>query len=153
MRLFKLVQKSVAAAVAERPYLIVLEDVHLADPASLDMLDALVHHSHNLPLLILVTLRSGMNFNGSHLSHLKGSQIALTDFTPQQARRLVREKLGTDQLPLVLEQRLGVMDLTAFTLCQENKMPIMVVNFFEAGHLLSAVTGNDSVGTVISAED
>ena len=110
MRLFKLVQKSVAAAVAERPYLIVLEDVHLADPASLDMLDALVHHSHNLPLLILVTLRSGMNFNGSHLSHLKGSQIALTDFTPQQARRLVREKLGTDQLPLVLEQRLGLRD-------------------------------------------
>ncbi len=53
----------------------------------------------------------------------------------------------------VLDQRLGVMDLTAFTLCQENQMPIMVVNFFEAGHLLSAVTGNNSVGTVISADE
>ncbi|MCC6614351.1 MAG: UMP kinase [Anaerolineae bacterium] len=52
----------------------------------------------------------------------------------------------------VLEQRLGVMDLTAFTLCQENKMPIMVVNFFEADHLLQAVMGNESVGTIIDGE-
>ena len=52
----------------------------------------------------------------------------------------------------VLDQRLGVMDLTAFTLCQENRMPIMVINFFEADHLLQAVTGNNSVGTVITTE-
>lgn len=110
MRLFKLVQKSVTAAVAERPYLIVLEDIHLADPASLDLLDALIQHSHNLPLLLLVTYRSGSEFNINNLMRLGSSQIVLNDFTPQQARHLIRERLGTDQLPLVVEQRLGLRD-------------------------------------------
>ncbi|MDX2139124.1 MAG: UMP kinase [Chloroflexota bacterium] len=49
----------------------------------------------------------------------------------------------------VLDDRLGVMDMTAFTLCQENKMPIMVVNFFEDDHIVQAVLGNEEVGTVI----
>jgi uridylate kinase len=49
----------------------------------------------------------------------------------------------------VLDDRLGVMDMTAFTLCQENKMPIMVVNFFEDDHVVQAVLGNEEVGTVI----
>ncbi|MCU0513748.1 MAG: UMP kinase [Anaerolineae bacterium] len=50
----------------------------------------------------------------------------------------------------VLEERLNVMDLTAFTLCQENHIPIMIVNFWEGEHLLRAVQGDTSVGTLIS---
>jgi len=50
----------------------------------------------------------------------------------------------------VIAQNLGVMDLTAITLCRENKMPIQVLNFHEQGNLLRAVSG-ESVGTVISA--
>ena len=110
MRLFKLVQKSVTAAVAERPYLIVLEDIHLADPASLDLLDALAQHSQNLPLLLLVTYRSGNDFNFNSFARAASSQIVLNDFTPQQARHLILERLGTDELPLVVEQRLGLRD-------------------------------------------
>ncbi len=49
----------------------------------------------------------------------------------------------------VIDQRLGVMDMTAFTLCQENAMPIMVVNFFNDDDLMHAVMGNSDVGTVI----
>ncbi len=49
MRLFKLVMKSLREAVKERPYLIVLEDIHLADQASLDLLDALVQQSRDCP--------------------------------------------------------------------------------------------------------
>ncbi len=52
----------------------------------------------------------------------------------------------------VLDGRLNVMDLTAFTLCQENNMPIMVLNFWENEHLLRAVMGDTSVGTLISGE-
>src|SRR5690606_7330026 len=44
------------------------------------------------------------------LSQPGSRQITLNDFTPQQARRLIRERLGTDQLPLLLEQRLGLRD-------------------------------------------
>ncbi len=52
----------------------------------------------------------------------------------------------------VLDGRLNVMDMTAFTLCQENNMPIMVLNFWENEHLLRAVQGDYSVGTLIAGE-
>ena len=110
MRLIKLVIKSVQQAVTERPYLIVLEDIHLADQASLDLLEALAQQSHDLPLLLLATYRSEAHFNGHTLSRVAATQIMLGDFTPHQARRLIRDRLGTDQLPLVLEQRLGLRD-------------------------------------------
>lgn len=50
----------------------------------------------------------------------------------------------------VLAEKLEVMDLTAFTLCKENRMPIMVVNFFADDDLLHAVCGDTSVGTLIT---
>lgn len=49
-----------------------------------------------------------------------------------------------------LEKRLEVMDLTAFTLCQENNMPILIVNFWNDDDLLRAMQGDASVGTLIS---
>jgi uridylate kinase len=42
------------------------------------------------------------------------------------------------------------MDTTAFTLCQENEMPIIVVNFWNQGDLVKAIQGDLSVGTLIS---
>lgn len=50
----------------------------------------------------------------------------------------------------VLDQKLKVMDTTAFTLCQENKMPIIVVNFWNQGDLSKVIQGDYSVGTLIS---
>lgn len=50
----------------------------------------------------------------------------------------------------VLSRKLKVMDMTAFTLCQENDMPIMVVNFWADDDLYRAVQGDHTVGTVIS---
>jgi uridylate kinase len=49
----------------------------------------------------------------------------------------------------VLSERLQVMDMTAFTLCEENNMPILVVNLWEDDHLRRAVMGDHSVGTII----
>jgi len=51
----------------------------------------------------------------------------------------------------VLDRRLKIMDMTAFTLCQENHMPIMVLDFWQPDALLRAVQGDYSVGTLISA--
>lgn len=51
----------------------------------------------------------------------------------------------------VIRQNLRVMDMTAFTLCRENNMPIMIVNFWADDDLLRAVQGDHSVGTVIGA--
>ena len=50
----------------------------------------------------------------------------------------------------VLNQQLRVMDATAFTLCQENAMPIIVLNFWNPKDLIQALQGDASIGTVIS---
>jgi uridylate kinase len=49
----------------------------------------------------------------------------------------------------VLTNRLNVMDMTAFTLCEENNMPILIVNFWEDDNLLRAIKGETEVGTLI----
>ena len=47
-----------------------------------------------------------------------------------------------------IEQRLGVMDLTAMVLCNENNMPMRVFNIFESGALLAIMNG-EPVGTLV----
>ncbi len=49
----------------------------------------------------------------------------------------------------VIGQNLKVMDMTAFTLCQENNLPIIVFDMNKPGNLLDVVTGKQ-VGTLVS---
>lgn len=49
----------------------------------------------------------------------------------------------------VYDMGLEVMDLTAITLCQENKLPIVVFNMNEPGSLMKLVNG-ETVGTLVS---
>ena len=46
---------------------------------------------------------------------------------------------------------LGVMDLTAITLCQENDIPVVVFNLNKRGNIASALRGN-KVGTCVSSD-
>lgn len=48
-----------------------------------------------------------------------------------------------------LRDRLNVMDSTAFSLCMENKMPILVFSMREPGSILRAVMGEE-IGTLVS---
>jgi len=48
-----------------------------------------------------------------------------------------------------LEKKLRIMDLTAFTLCKENNMPIYVFNMNKKGNLKKVLSGNN-VGTLVS---
>ncbi len=47
------------------------------------------------------------------------------------------------------EKGLKIMDLTAFTLCRENKMPIVVFNMNQKGNLLKIIKG-ETLGSVVS---
>jgi uridylate kinase len=47
-----------------------------------------------------------------------------------------------------VEKKLGVMDLTALTMCMEQELPVMVFNFREAGNTVRVVSG-ESIGTLI----
>jgi uridylate kinase len=46
------------------------------------------------------------------------------------------------------DKGLKIMDLTAFTLCRENEMPILVFNMNKKGNLIKVVSG-DKLGTLI----
>jgi len=48
----------------------------------------------------------------------------------------------------IYDQGLSVMDMTAFTLCHENKLPIIVFDMNKAGNLLKLVQG-EPVGTLV----
>ncbi|KAA5549368.1 UMP kinase [Adhaeribacter rhizoryzae] len=49
----------------------------------------------------------------------------------------------------VFEKNLNVMDMTAFTLCRENELPIIVFDMNKTGNL-RRVTNGESVGTLVS---
>ena len=50
----------------------------------------------------------------------------------------------------VYDNRLKVMDMTAFTLCNENNLPIIVFDMNKKGNLLKVVQG-EKVGTLVEA--
>lgn len=49
----------------------------------------------------------------------------------------------------VYDRDLKVMDMTAFTLCEENKLAIIVFDMNKKGNLLNVLRGNN-VGTLVS---
>ena len=58
------------------------------------------------------------------------------------------EKIDRITFDEVYEKNLKIMDMTAFTLCKENKLPIIVLNITKSGNLIKLVEG-DKIGTII----
>lgn len=78
---------------------------------------------------------------------LKGTRVnGIYSADPEKdANAIFYPNLNYDE---VLANRLNVMDMTAFTLCQENKLPIIVFNMNEPDNLLRIVQG-EAVGTLV----
>ena len=51
----------------------------------------------------------------------------------------------------VIDKGLKVMDMTAFTLSQENNLPIIVFDMNKSGNLLKVVEG-ENVGTTVNCD-
>ncbi len=49
----------------------------------------------------------------------------------------------------VIEKRLKVMDLTAFTMCMENNLPIMVFDMDTVGNLKKLLVEGEMIGTTV----
>ena len=58
------------------------------------------------------------------------------------------EKIDRITFDEVYEKNLKIMDMTAFTLCKENKLPIIVLNITKSGNLIKLIGGN-KIGTII----
>jgi uridylate kinase len=48
-----------------------------------------------------------------------------------------------------LKNRLQVMDSTAFSVCMDNRIPILVFDLFRPGNIKRAICGS-SIGTLVS---
>lgn len=60
-------------------------------------------------------------------------------------------RYDTLQYSQAIDQRLGVMDQTAFTMCREHALPIIVLDFNQPGSLVEAATGG-LAGTLVGGE-
>ncbi len=78
---------------------------------------------------------------------LKGTRVdGIYSADPEKDPNAVRYETLT--FNDVISQNLKVMDMTAFTLCQENDLPIIVFDMNRNGNLLNVVTGKH-VGTLV----
>ena len=78
---------------------------------------------------------------------LKGTRVdGVYDCDPEKNPNAV--KFDTISFQDCISKNLKVMDMTAFTLCMENKLPIIVFNMNKAGNLLKIVKG-EKVGTLV----
>ncbi len=79
---------------------------------------------------------------------LKGTRVDGI-YTADPEKDATATKFETLTFTEVIGKNLKVMDMTAFTLCQENNLPIIVFDMNKSGNLLKVVTGKQ-VGTLVN---
>ncbi|MFY0253159.1 UMP kinase [Chitinophaga sp. 30R24] len=78
---------------------------------------------------------------------LKGTRVdGIYTADPEKDKTATRYETIT--FTEVYQKSLNVMDMTAFTLCQENKLPIIVFDMNRQGNLLNVIMGKN-VGTLV----
>jgi uridylate kinase len=78
---------------------------------------------------------------------LKGTRVdGVYSSDPEKDYNAVKfDRITFDE---AIDKRLKVMDSTAFTMCRENNMPIVVFNMNKSGNLLKVVEG-EKIGTLV----
>ena len=79
---------------------------------------------------------------------LKGTRVdgIYTSDPEKDSNATKYDSLSFDE---VYDLKLNVMDMTAFTLCRENNVPIIVFNMNESGNLNKVIKG-DKIGTLVA---
>ena len=80
---------------------------------------------------------------------LKGTRVDGI-YSADPEKDVTAKKYDSITFDQVLQKKLNVMDLTAFTLCQENSLPIMVFNMNKEGNLTKIFEGKN-VGTIVES--
>ena len=78
---------------------------------------------------------------------LKGTRVdGVYDFDPEKVKEA--KKYSEISFNEAYEKNLNIMDMTAFTLCKENNLPIIVFDMNKPGNLIKLVEG-EKIGTLI----
>lgn len=78
---------------------------------------------------------------------LKGTRVDGI-YTEDPEKNPDAKKYNSISFDEVYSKGLNVMDMTAFTLCKENKLPIIVFNMNDKGNLKALLNG-ESIGTIV----
>jgi uridylate kinase len=79
---------------------------------------------------------------------LKGTRVDGI-YTADPEKDKTATKYDTISFKEVYEKGLNIMDMTAFTLCNENKLPIVVFDINKSQNLIKMLKG-ESVGTLVN---
>ncbi|MEY9402107.1 putative ATPase/class 3 adenylate cyclase [Bradyrhizobium japonicum] len=99
----------VLGLAARRPVLAMYEDVHWADPTSLELLDLLVDRVQGAPVLVLITFRPQFEPLWTHYAHV--TALTLSRLSRRQGAAMVARLSGGKALPpAVLDQIVAKTD-------------------------------------------
>jgi tetratricopeptide (TPR) repeat protein len=85
-------------AIARRqPTVMLFEDVHWADPTTLEVIDLLIHRISKFPLLIVLTYRPEFSSRWSHYGHV--AALTLSKLTRPQTAAILSQLAGGKALP------------------------------------------------------
>ncbi|MCP4535936.1 MAG: tetratricopeptide repeat protein [Chloroflexi bacterium] len=107
-RLNNAIVQVLQAAAGQRPTMVVIEDVHWADEATLALLGLLARTSGQTGLLVCVTYRVNEISPDHLLASLMGERvlrIPLQLLSTEHIAELVRSMLGLEELPVLLSER------------------------------------------------
>jgi UMP kinase len=81
---------------------------------------------------------------------LKGTKVDGI-YSDDPKKNINAQKYSSLSFDEAIHKRLKVMDATAFTLCQEQSLPLVVFNINQKGALKAIVEGDETVGTLVHA--
>lgn len=79
---------------------------------------------------------------------LKGTRVDGI-YTADPEKDVNAKKYNTISFDEVYQKGLNIMDMTAFTLCKENELPIIVFDMNKLGNLKKVVNQDASIGTLV----
>ena len=134
---FDAVLRYIGSFTERGPTLMLLEDLHWADPTTLELLSLLVEAAQQLPLLLLITARPEMRPAWASRPHV--TSRVLSGLEDRHATELIRQVTGVRQLPrevidriiahadsvpLFIEELTKTVVSAAFEKGQDNGSPI-----------------------------
>jgi class 3 adenylate cyclase/tetratricopeptide (TPR) repeat protein len=119
----------VKAAARAEPFLLLFEDVHWADPTTLETLSLLIDRLDSIPALLLLTHRP--EFEPPWSRYVRVTTLDLARLEPAQSRQLVSNLTGGKALPVELVEQIIV---------KTDGVPLFVVeltkSILESGELI-----------------
>src|SRR5215472_4811061 len=85
------------AIARQKPTVMLFEDIHWADPTTLEVMDLLIHRVGKIPLLIVLTHRPEFSSRWPHYGHV--AALMLTKLTRPQSSAMVSRLAGGKALP------------------------------------------------------